>query len=216
MDFFGTLAKWFTDNEGGLSVLLSALAVVISLLAIGVQNKGVLFEKRAAVYYEVGAIYKKLYQELETDVLLGTATYRFFFAVNLFPSGSEEYGVFEELHQLEQEWEAECAAVEEEDRAALEEELFEDERAKALRGRYTDIYRKKHLENHLIDETELLYGKDIATQVLALYRAYDFLVMMLPILTHEELEDWVERTRPVLREFEAKRVLGRMKRRLPR
>lgn len=59
MDFFGTLAKWFSENEGGLSVLLSALAVVISLLAIGAQNKGVLFEKRAAAYYEVGAIYKK-------------------------------------------------------------------------------------------------------------------------------------------------------------
>ncbi len=37
MDFFGALAQWFTNNEGGLSVLLSALAAVLSLLAIAAQ-----------------------------------------------------------------------------------------------------------------------------------------------------------------------------------
>ena len=87
---------------------------------------------------------------------------------------------------------------------------------KLMTLRYAEIYQKKYLENALADEAELLYGNAIAAQVAALFGAYAALVLALPLLTREELEEWAEKTRPVLREFEAKRVLGRMKRRLPR
>ena len=216
MDFFGTLAKWFSENEGGLSVLLSALAVVISLLAIGAQNKGVLFEKRAAVYYEVGAIYKKLCCILEKGLRTSAATSRFLCAVILFSPGSEEYSVFEALRPLEQDWEKAYAAAKEAEKAAMEIQFLEDVRVKALMDRYAEIYQKKYLETRLTDEAELLYGKAIGAQVAALSRVSDELLLGLPVLTREDIQSWAEKTRPVLREFETKRVLGRMKRRLPR
>ena len=216
MDFFETLAEWFTNNEGGLSVLLSALAVVISLLAIGAQNKGVLFEKRAAVYYEVGTIYKKLRRILEKGLRTSAATSRFICAMILFSPGSEEYSIFEALRPLEQVWEKTYAAAKETDKAALEMQFLEDARVKALMDRYAEIYQKKYLETRLTDEAELLYGNAIGAQVAALSGAYDELLLGLPVLTREDIQNWAEKTRPVLREFEAKRVLGRMKRRLPR
>ena len=168
VDFFGALAQWFTNNEGGLSVLLSALAVVISLLAIAAQNKGVLFEKRAEVYYAVGAIDKKLRRILDKGLQKSAAASRFICAVILFSAGSEEYAVFEALRPLEQAWEKAYIAAKEEDKAALEKQFLEDARVKALLDRYAEIYQKKYLENALADEAELLYGNAIAAQVAAL------------------------------------------------
>lgn len=50
---------WCNENEGFFSLILSIIAIVISIIAINAQNKGVVFEKRLRLYTDTYRIYKK-------------------------------------------------------------------------------------------------------------------------------------------------------------
>ena len=47
MQILMNFIHWCNENSGFFSLILSVIAIIISIIAIRAQNKGVLFDKRA-------------------------------------------------------------------------------------------------------------------------------------------------------------------------
>ena len=203
---------WCNANNGFFSLILSAIAIIISIIAIRAQNMGVLFEKRAAVYYKTYAIHSKLTRilELYPAEKIPNAFSRYVIAIVIFDIGSEESHIFERLKPIEKEWKSD-----QNNQSTNQQNWFDSEEAKSLVDRFAEIYVEKYTATQLVDDAALFYNEEIAQSVKGIFAAYDLGILSLLFLTPPEIREWLKKVEDAMQLFNKKRTLKKMRRKLP-
>lgn len=193
--------SWCNSNSGFFSLLLSIIAIGISVLAISAQNKGVLFEKRVSIYYETYKMYKGIKRVIdEVNSSKSAANIIYLAAATIFEPESEESAIFQQLKKYDSD-----ETKDDNTKNKIDEMI----------SKYFDIYSKKYLISHLTEEAELLYGKDISYLIDNLYEAYDSLRMALIISTPDDISYWAKSAKKVVDDVDQKKLFSRMKKMLP-
>lgn len=184
---------WCNENEGFFSLILSIIAIVISIIAIKAQNKGVVFEKRLRLYTDTYRIYKKC--NIIVQVCPGKEKYAQKNEISsvLFRINSREAEILSELKN-----EAE-------------------NRPSQLLDEYISIYIESYMKENerRIDDAYIFYQYDIAHYLDQLFSYYDYLLAAVPTLEKREIDKWIEEVKKILDVIDRGSILKKMRRKMP-
>lgn len=212
MQILTNFIHWCNANSGFFSLILSVIAAIISIVAIRAQNKGVLFEKRTAVYYKTYEIHSKLTRILELYPAEKTPNIfsRYVIAIIIFDIGSEESRIFETLKPIEKEWQSDRN-----NQNMNQKNWFDSENAKPMVDRFAEIYAEKYTTTQLVDDAALFYNEEISQSVKEIFTVYDSGVLALLCLTPSEIQKWLQEVDDALQSFNKERTLKKMRHKLP-
>ena len=212
MQILMNFIHWCNENSGFFSLILSVIAAIISIVAIRAQNKGVLFEKRTAVYYKTYAIHSKLTRILELYPAEKTPNIfsRYVIAMIIFDIGSEESRIFERLKSIEKERQSD-----QDNQNANPRNWFDSEKAKSLVERFVEIYVEKYTTTQLVNDAVVFYNEKIAQSVKRIFTTYDSAICALLFLTPSEIQEWLQEVDDALQLFKKERTLKKMRHKLP-
>ena len=212
MQILMNFIHWCNENSGFFSLILSVIAIIISIIAIRAQNKGVLFDKRATVYYKTYEIHSRLARILELFPAEKTPNIfsRYVIAMIIFDIGSEESRIFKTLKPIEKEWQSDRN-----NQNMNQKNWFDSEKAKPLVDRFAEIYAEKYTTTQLVDDAALFYNEKIAQSVKEIFTVYDSGVLALLCLTPSEIQKWLQEVEDALQLFNKKHTLKKMRRKLP-
>lgn len=185
---------WCNENEGFFSLILSIIAIVISIIAINAQNKGVVFEKRLKLYVNANRISKSCASIAKCCKGRPATGQINLISLILFKPNSREAECLRELGSTTE----------------------QSEQYHQLLDTYTsiciDVYLK---ENEKInEELSVFYPPRIARYIQDLLFYYDELLMSFPILETAEIEEWINNVQKILDVIEEKNILKKMKRKM--
>ena len=180
-----------TFDINTLSLLVSVIAVFISIYAITAQNRGVVFEHRLSIYVETQTIYSQYKKIMGKASQVEFQRQKSLIATILFGFNTDEGELIEKYLNLSSN-ESTDALVE-----------------------YMDTYISKYLSNSLVENCKIFYNEDMSTQVGKLYSSYDIFRMTFLVYTEEEMMQAYQEIKAVLNEFQQKNILKKMKRKLP-
>lgn len=185
---------WCNENEGFFSLILSLIAIVISIIAINAQNKGVVFEKRLRLYADACRICKKC------SIIVQVC------------SGKEEYAQKNEISFILFRINSREAEIL---RTLKNEE--EESRHSQLLDEYTAIYIELYMKENeqRIDDLYIFYQSDIVYYMDQLFSYYDYLLVSVPVLDKQEIDKWIEQVKKILDEIEKGDLLKKMRRKMP-
>ena len=194
--------------------MLSIIAIFISIVAIVEQNKGILFEKRASVYYETYDIYNKLSQIIRLWESIKHVPSKSAIVGIIFEYGSEEVNLLNDYMKIErQSLNDQTSNCGTESQTTIQSNS--GNQLLALMDRFVDIYLRKYYKPHLIDDVKLLYSDKASDQVKDLYDTYDHLLLGIMVMDTTEIENNLQKANEILQSFEKSHVLKAMRKKLP-
>lgn len=186
---------WCNENEGFFSLILSIIAIVISIIAINAQNKGVVFEKRLELYVNADRIFKSCELIVKRCTGRQARNQKNLISLILFRPNSQEAECLRELRNTNE----------------------QNDRYAQLLDEYVSIYIEKHMQEKekIVEELAIFYPQKIAAYIQKLIFYYDELLVSFPILERAEIDEWIENVKKVLDLIEEKKILAKMKWKLP-
>lgn len=192
---------WCNVNSGFFSLLLSVVAIIVSIVAIKAQNKGAVFEKRVSIYCEVSRIYSIVKGIVEKNSNGMAKRYKSIVVSLLFDYRSEEDVIFEQIGKLE----LENADSQPENQKKINE----------LIEKYADLYVRKYMHSDIVEKTAIFYNTGITKNVKELFDAYDSLLLGLIIMNREDFDGWAKKASEIIDSFDRAGTLRKMKKQLP-
>ena len=198
MQFIEQFIEWCNKNEGFFSMLLSVVAIGVSIKAIFAQNRGAVFEKRLEIYCTVDNLYKNSRRIIETCFGKDLIKQRNLLATIMFDYNSREKFLVREFGKLKGE----------------EDESFDDAKSSILMD-YMDLYLEKYVNDTISSQAEIFYNSQISNSVKELVSHYDNMRLGILAYTQPEIEEWIEKLNAIVMDFEQKDILKKMKKELP-
>ena len=210
MEYAAKFISFCNTNYGVFSLLVSIVAIVISLKAIKSGNKSAMLEKRLSLYCQIESIYyqcKKITERCKKitercAIPCSISTKRTIMAI-IFDLNSKEYDVLEKAINIESQ------RLSEKDAEKLTKQQCE------LCDEYAELYLKT-MNPCFEARVKLLFSNKKAVEnALELYRLFDNLKLSLIAYQIDELEKTIQEMETAVKKFEDKRVLKYLKRDLP-
>ena len=176
-----------------LSLIVSVIAVLISIYAITSQNKGVVFEHRLLIYIEVQTIYDNCRKIVEKCPQIDFQRQKGLIAMILFGFNTAEADLIKKY---------------------LDQSLSKNDGRAALLE-YLDINLSKHLDTALLQDCKIFFNEKVYENVEKLYSMYKGFRLTFLASTEEEMTQSYQEMKLVLDDFQEKKVLKKMKRKLP-
>ena len=195
------IISWLNDNSGVFSLLVSVVAIVVSVYAVRAQNRGVVAQERLSLYREVYDTYKRctLVAEHCEEKAMSTVG-KFIAASNLFEYGSAG-AEFVRTYKI-------CSLKQD----STEAEQAEHREATKEYGKFLQKVTSRHREV----EIELFFDRECALLTEQLYNScFKFMRGITFWEEDEKFAEWKADADKILREFDEKKVLEKMKRKLP-
>ena len=191
-------------NEGALSLLLSCIAVVISVSAIRSQTKSAVFEKRLDVYCRIEDIYCKLARITEVCNKPGKIKRKHIINLILFKLNSPETEIVREI--------LDAAEKENLDPALLFEKNVE---IKELADRYSEFCAEE-MDFTFENRIALLFkNKEAVNEAVKIFNDYESLKLGFLFYEEDELLKFLEKIQRDIDSFCCKDTLKKLKRDLP-
>lgn len=197
----GFFVSWCNENAGFFSLLLSAIAILISIFAIHAQNKGTVFKERLSVYCDALNIFRKSSRIVEICKGKSVEKQKKLIAIIMFEIGSDEQKIIEE-------------SCEDQDPAIENSEDSVSNFAR-LTSQYVDIYIEKYLKDPFVLEVEVFYRPVVFKYIQRLYNLYDNMRLGIIAYDQEEIDKWISELDNLLAEIRRNRILEKMRRKLP-
>jgi hypothetical protein len=193
--------SWCNENSGFFSLVLSMVAIAVSVYAINTQNKGVVFEKRLSIYCTVDKIYQQSCRIVEICSGKTLAQQRKLIAAIIFDIDSKEKEIIRKVSALEA--------------ACTEEKANHSHEIEALVDEYTELYIKKYLYNATVDEAKIFYNSEISDCIKKLFDLYDDLRLGILSCSQEDVNRIIKSLEDTTKSFDQNHILTRMKQKLP-
>ncbi len=180
-------------NTEVISLIISGVAILISIYAITAQNRGVVFEHRLSIYIEVQTIYDNCRRIVERCPKIDFQKQKGIIAMVLFGFNTAEADLVKKyLDQSSSKNEGMAAFLE-----------------------YLDINLSKHLDTALLQDCKIFFNQKVYENVEELYSTYDGFRLTFLASTEEEITRSYQKMKLVLDDFQKQKVLKKMKRKLP-
>lgn len=189
--------EWCNINEGFFSMLLSVVAILVSIKAISAQNKGTVFEKRLEIYCIIDKLYKNSTRIIQICSGKNLIQQRNLIATIMFDINSEESNLVHQFGKLG------------DDEKSLPEE------SKNLIADYIQIYLEKYINDPISSQSEIFYDSQISNCIKELVSHYDNMRLGILAYTQPEIDEWIEKLNAIAMDFEQKEILKKMKKQLP-
>ena len=205
-------------NEGILSLIVSIVAIVISVKASKAQNKAALFEKRLSLYCEIESTYsicKKILKHCNKPYDLGTKRK---IMMAIFRMDSREYNIVNKALTIESKKQkvskikAEGSEMQKVWKGKLEG--LEKERRKLI-DQYINLYIST-LDSSFEDKTKLLFSdKKAVEDAIKLYYLFDSIKLAIINIDVKTIEHWMQSIKDITKNIEKDKVLKRLAKDLP-
>ena len=192
-------------NEGILSLIVSIVAIFISVKAIKAQNKAALFEKRLSLYCEIESTYsicKKILKHCNKPYDLGTKRK---IMMAIFRMDSREYNIVNKALTIESK---------KQKVSKIKAEGLEKERRKLI-DQYINLYIST-LDSSFEDKTKLLFSdKKAVEDAIKLYYLFDSIKLAIINIDVKTIEHWMQSIKDITKKIEKDKVLKRLAKDLP-
>jgi len=191
---------WCNRNSGFFSLLLSAIAIIISIHAIHAQNKGAVFKERLEIYTYVLDMYERSCRIVAKCRGISIHRRKAIIAIIIFDIGSREQDIVEEYYK---------------EKALAPKSNNHKIQKTHLLMEYLDIYLKKYNNDSMITKASIFYKSAITDSIKKMYNIYDTLRLNLLIYEENEIDALIQELDDILVEIHRKHILKKMRRHLP-
>lgn len=178
-------------------MLLSVVAILVSIKAISAQNKGTVFEKRLEIYCIIDKLYKNSTRIIQICSGKNLIQQRNLIATIMFDINSEESNLVHQFGKLG------------------DDEKSLPEASKNLIADYIQIYLEKYINGPISSQSEIFYDSQISNCIKELVSHYDNMRLGILAYTQPEIDEWIEKLNAIAMDFEQKEILKKMKKELP-
>ena len=189
---------WCNQNEGFFSLILSMIAIGISIYAIGAQNRSTVYKERLDAYCEIENICLKMERILDArrkSVNQDESNITF-----LLLDNRKQIMLVEKTKDL-----ITCSQIGGRNSAEHQQ----------LIRKYWDIYSGIYSFDELKKRTRLFYADCDAECLLELIRQYDNLIFDYILFDYSHTSQQLEKLENLINNIQKKNILKRMKRKLP-
>ena len=200
-----SMIEFCNDNSGVLSMVLSVIAIIVSVKAISAQNKATLFEKRLEIYCNIEAVYSSGRKILHWCESRDTKHRKRIIMSVMFNYGEKEFDLIKAALDLE---ESMLPGVQEENKEK-ETQIMD------LAEQYIDICLMKS-DGAVEQQLKLLFYNQRATEIASkLYSAYEGIRFGFILAEDDNIEKSLKELREIIDQFENEKVLKYLKNDLP-
>ena len=185
-------------SSESISLIVSIAAIIISIWGIISQNRGIVFEHRLSIYTKTIEIYNQCLRITQLCPGKGIKSQRKLIAIILFAFNSREVELSEEY-------------IEERANEKAPLTLKETD----LLTKYINLYGSNSSYHFLDQECEIFFDKQIYSCAKDLYFEYNDLAFSFLLLSEEQLDEKYKKLEKILSEFQSRKILNKMKKKLP-
>lgn len=205
MSYFISIIEFCNNNSGVLSMVLSVIAIIVSVKAISAQNKATLFEKRLEIYCNIEAVYSAVLKILQWCESRDTRHRKRIIMSVMFNYGEKEFDLIKAALDLEESMVP----------GAQKENEEKEKQIMYLAEQYIDICLMKS-DNTIEQQLRLLFSNERATEIASkLYSTYEGIRFGFILAEEDNVEKSLKELRKIIDQFENEKVMKHLKKDLP-
>lgn len=200
-----SIIQFLNCNDGACSLLLSTVAIIISIVAIRSQTKAALIDKRLSLYSEIEAVLLCVRRIIElyrpsSPLMAKKAIIK----TLLFQFGSTEFHIVDQVISIE------CK----QNRSKKVSKKLKKQQ-KELLNEYVRIYAQKK-DYYFISKVKLMFSRKKAAECFSiLYSRYDDIKLSLLLINEKELDRKINELKVALDTCEKHNILNKFLKDLP-
>ena len=179
-----------------LPLVLSSVAILVSIASIRAHNKGVVFEKRLEIYCETEKLYQKSVRIIELCPCKMDGAQNSLIGQILFDFNSPEQQLLERS-------------------ATIKDKSLKSPKFAELADKYAEVYFQKYLHGSKIDNAGIFFSKEIADCIKRLYDHIDEMRLGILVYEQKEIAEWIEELNRMIMDIDEREILKKMKKKLP-
>lgn len=173
-----------------LSIILSLIAIFVSIYAISSQNKGVVFEHRLSIYCKVSDMYERCSRIIKLCTGKDIKLQKEIISAILFKFDSEEYKIATKV-------------INDSSRESTN-----------IMDRYAELYISKE-DIFFHHESKIFYEKLIYDNIQLLANKYDTMILSYLLYDKNEMNEFIENLNVIIKKYDEEKILEKMKNKLP-